>query len=763
MRDFGLNRTTLFVVTFVVNVSAAIAQAAPVDFNRDVRPILSNNCFFCHGPDKRERKAGLRLDTFDGATTDLGGHAAIVPGDPSKSRLLEMIHPDAEDDIMPPPESKKPPLTAADADLLRRWITEGGKYAGHWAFEPLSKVPPPQVDRVWPRNGIDQFILARFNRENIQPSPVADKETLLRRVSLDLVGLPPTPEQRRDFLADMRPDAWERLVDSLLESRHYGERWGRHWLDQARYADSHGYSIDGDRDMWPYRDWVIKALNDDMPFDQFTIEQLAGDLLPDATKMQRVASAFHRNTLINQEGGSDPEQFRVEAVMDRVNTTGAVWLGLTVGCAQCHSHKFDPISQREYYQLFAYFNSCTDKNNGGAIISVAEGEVFGEAPPPDPRPPKEKKGANKKKNKKKSGGQLMVMADLKEPRDTYLLVRGDFTRPDKEGGLLRPGVIKAMPPTLPETDTPTRLDLARWLVHKDNPLTPRVTVNRVWMRYFGRGIVETEEDFGTQGSYPTHPELLDWLARRFVENNWSMKKLHRLIVTSATYRQSSKARPDLKETDPRNLLWARQERLRLEGEILRDSALTASGLLHPKIGGPSVRPPQPDGVYAFTQNKKSWKAETGPDRYRRGLYTRFYRSAPYPLFSTFDAPDFQTVCTRRSRSNTPLQALTLANDPAFLELARALARRLATECDTLNARIERGFILTVNRRPEPGESRLLEDYARRQDKELAKDSKAAQALAGNAFEELSLPVSRAAALVCLARVLINTDNFITRE
>ncbi len=922
----------------------SLAPAQEVSFNRDIRPILSNKCFFCHGPDENKREADLRLDTREGALADHDGFSAVVPGNPDDSELLYRIAHDDPDELMPPPEAKKDPLTKSEIALLRRWIEQGAPYQDHWSFEPLAKTNPPAS---WIGNPIDHFVDASLARLDIKPSPAADPATLIRRISLDLTGLLPTPEETDAFVNDKRPDAWPRLVDRLLASPHYGERWGRHWLDQARYADSHGYSVDGGRDMWPYRDWVIKALNDDLPFDQFTVEQLAGDLLPNATKSQLIASAFHRNTLINQEGGSDREQFRVESVIDRVNTTGAVWLGLTVGCAQCHTHKFDPITHREYYQLFAFFNNTEDANSTGPTVEVKQYEVLGNAPKPpaqtksdsnqpakwlpvhydehrtssgaslkllkdnsllidksakpqeaydlsvatnletvaalrlrvlpDKSLPKNGPGTagngnfvltnlrvtidgkpvrlttafadheqpgfpasaiiNRDKNSgwaiNTGGGQkaqmnaeheaiflfekpvptkgkpltirmehdlndnylvgrftialsatappvpkgqepaatmprtgkLMVMRELAKPRPTFILTRGDFTRPDKEVGKLTPGVLSKVKPALPEpTSRRNRLDLAKWLVDPTNPLTSRVTVNRTWMRYFGRGLVETEEDFGTQGSPPSHPNLLDYLSRRFIEDGWSMKKLHRLIVTSKTYRRSSKARPDLAALDPRNLLLARQSRLRLDAEIIRDAALSASGLFSPVIGGPGVFPPQPAGIYAFTQNRKSWKTSSGPDRYRRAMYTVFYRSAPYPLLSTFDAPDFQTVCTHRVRSNTPLQALTIANDPAFLEIAQGLAARLLRDVPGgLEPRILRACQLTLCREPSREELAILTSYLRQQSEDFIQDETAARALLSDELLSSQVPPAEAAALVGLARALLNTDNFITRE
>ncbi len=817
----------LIVVGLALATTVRAQSTGEVRFNRDIRPILSNNCFYCHGPDPKHREADLRLDTSEGALA-----MAIVPGKPDESPLIERVSSLDPDALMPPPASKKAKLSTEQIATLRRWIEQGAKYEGHWAFLPLSSVQPPSVkNEAWVKTPIDRFILARLEQEGIAPSPEADAATLIRRLSLDLTGLLPSPEDVEAFRRELEQDrdaAYRALVERLLVSPHYGERWGRHWLDQARYADSSGYSIDSERAMWPYRDWVIQSLNDDLPFDQFTIEQLAGDLLPDATKRQVVATAFHRNTLVNEEGGTDPQQFRHEAVVDRVNTTAAVWLGLTVGCAQCHTHKFDPITHREYYELFAFFNNTTDVNNKGATVKVARGEMLGEKPQALPPPPEadpefakrqaewevtqqaalaEADGSSKPKidaklaeafqlpADKRNADQaklvrdafiaadprskaaktrrdqaaaktadLMVMKELDQPRETYIALRGDFLRPDKETGLLHPGGLHAVAPELPAEAGRTRLDLARWLVDPANPLTPRVTINRIWLRYFGRGLVETEEDFGTQGTPPTHPELLDWLSGEFIRRRWSLKEMHRLIVMSATYRQASRSRSDLAEKDPRNLLLARQERVRVEAEVVRDAALAASGLLDPTIGGPSVRPPQPDGVYAFTQTQKKWTADSGPSRYRRGMYTLFFRSAPYPLFTTFDAPDFSTVCTRRIRSNTPLQALTVANDEAFVEISQGLAARVLKELQDGDAdtRIRRAYILCLCRDPNSTELAALRGFFDRQLENLTADTERSMKLLSGDLQKFETPAD-AAAFVLVCRAILNTDAFITRE
>lgn len=704
-----------------------------VDFRRDVLPILSEKCFSCHGFDAESRQADLRLDTHAGAIGDDGG-GAVVPGEPDESELVSRITSNDPDVRMPPPESG-PALTDSQVTTLREWIAQGAEYQKHWSFEPPRDVSPPALAGV--DHPIDRFVQARLQKAGLQPSPRAAKETLLRRVSLDLTGLPPTVGEIDAFLKEAEADfevAFASVVDRLLDSPHYGERWGRWWLDQARYADSNGYSIDAPRQIWKFRDWVVDALNQDMAFDQFTIEQLAGDLLPDATQEQKVATGFHRNTQINQEGGIDKEQFRVDSIFDRVATTGTVWLGLTVGCAQCHDHKFDPISQKEYYQLFAFFNN-QDEPTLKVYSDVAESESLKQelqqvakeldaymAARADAYEQWESRLTDDEKQKmprsvrrilnldpaKRNASQqrtlfgievgkidseyqallqrhdkldgalkgvatTLVMQERKEPRKSTVLIKGDFTRPSDE---VLPDTLSVLHPFAAAGDYANRLDLARWMTSPDNPLTSRVIVNRVWQVYFGRGLVETENDFGTLGSLPTHPELLDWLALEMQKGGWSLKKLHRLIVTSRTYQQASDSREDLDRVDPNNYLLGRQQRLRLEAEIIRDVCLSVSGLLSPKLGGPPVYPPIPEGVMNRGQVKRSWKVSEGEDRYRRGLYTFVYRATPPPSLNVFDAPDGFSTCTRRSRSNTPLQALTLLNDGAFVEFATALEDRI---------------------------------------------------------------------------------------
>jgi mono/diheme cytochrome c family protein len=852
-------RTLLFAAVTVATIAANAGGEEvrrDVDFTRDVLPILTANCVQCHGPEKQEN--GLRLDS--GAATLRGGDSgpAVAPGKGADSRLMQAIL-GTSDNVSRMP-LKKSPLGESEVSAIRRWIDAGAKVPAaavaevknsqHWAFQPVVRpLPPPiQNSEFEIQNSIDAFVVRKLVDAGLAPSPHAERPTLIRRAALDLIGLPPSPDEVDAFVADERPDAYERVIDRLLASPHYGERWGRHWLDLARYADSNGYTRDFGRQIWKYREWVIDAINRNQPFDQFTIEQIAGDMLPDATEDQLVATGFHRNTLINEEGGTDQEQFRVEAVVDRVNTTGAVWLGLTVGCARCHTHKYDPITQVEYYQLFALLNNCDEptievptrlqrERNELARREEIRGQIKQlEAAVEQQRTeleaeqrkweasvtPQErarlpgpvqvaydmKLEARDEKNKQliedyfrqsEAARQAipalqqifelhevepkiattMILRERTEPRETFVHRRGDFLDrgPDVTGG-----VPTVLPPLRSQSNKASRLDFARWLVAADNPLTPRVTMNRDWQEFFGRGLVETEDDFGVQGTPPSHPKLLDWLAAEFtgsprsqgvgwavptisdavgtahpmlaastldlgpwtLDSAWNVKRMHRMIVTSSTYCQSSASRSDLASRDSQNKLLGRQSRLRLDAEIVRDAALTAAGLLTPTIGGASVFPPQPEGVFDFTQDPKPWIAASGGERYRRGMYTHFWRSSPYPMLLTFDAPGGNVSCTRRLRSNTPLQSLTLANDQAFYECAQALARRVLADAPANDfARAELAFRLCVSRPPTSAECQMLSH--------LVSDEKSA------ARGERDVAWTR------ICRVLLNLDETITRE
>lgn len=776
--------------------------ASAGSFNNQVKPLLSQHCFTCHGPDAKQRKGNLRLDIspHDGAMA--GERFAEVFGKDHQSSLIyQRITAHDQDDRMPPVE--KPGLSEKEIAILAAWLDEGAPYEKHWAFVAPEWPEIPAVEgHEWVKNDIDRFVVRRLQEEQIAPAPLASPETRLRRVYLDLVGLLPPLVAIEAFTANPSDALYEQIVDELLASPHFGERWGRHWLDAARYADSNGYSIDGPREIWPYRDWVIDAVNADKPFDDFVVEQLAGDLLPDATRAQQVATGFHRNTMINQEGGIDKEEFRIEGVVDRVNTTGAVFLGLTLGCAKCHDHKYDPVYQDEYYKLFAFYNNDDEVDLDlpteaqAARIAALKAEIAGIAPARDAyraeavqekletwlaaQPPDVVKNWGLKEQAAQKTAradwteeqerliqkrflqldetycefekqvqaiqqklpevpQTMVLRKRAEPRESHLFEQGDFTR-------LGEKVLPGTPAVLHPYDGPefgNRLDLARWIVDRENPLTARVTVNRYWQHLFGRGLVETENDFGYQGALPTHPELLDYLANRFIARGWSTKAAIREMVLSATYQQSSHYRDDLEVIDPQNYLLARQNRVRLDAEIIRDVTLTASGKLDTTIGGPGVYPPQPDGVMKLGQRNRPWDASQGGDRFRRGMYTFYWRATPHPALAVFDAPDAMVACTRRSRSNTPLQALTLLNDTAFVEQAEAFGARLATApMEQDEERIRHAVQLCLNRPPTDRELRILQ--------ELVVDAR--KQAGGEATE-----------WVQVARTLFNLDEFITRE
>ena len=634
----------------------------------------------------------------------------------------------------------------------------------------------PKVEQTeWPLNPIDHFVLSKLEEAGIEPSPEAGQTTLLRRVYFDLIGLPPTPGETDKFLDDQGKNAYSKIVDKLLSSKHYGERWGRHWLDLARYADSNGYSHDSPRTIWKYRDWVIDAYNKNLPFDQFIIEQIAGDMLPEATIDQRIATGFHRNTQINTEGGVDKEQFRIDSIFDRVATTGEVFFGLTFGCAQCHDHKFDPISQSEFFQLFAFLNQADEPRieapSAGELelikqynSKLSKLEIRLKELPENSLARKKLTGEiTKHKKTRPRVTTTLVMAQRKTPRASHRFVNGDFTRPAEQ---VKPGT-PAILHNLPDKKNSNRLDFAYWIASKNNPLLARVTVNRIWQHYFGIGIVETENDFGTQSLPPSHPKLLDWLATEFMRLGWNQKAIHKLIVTSATYRQSSNNRSELTRADPANKLLGKQSRLRLDAEILRDNALAASGLLSKKMGGPGVYPPQPQGCMNLGQSRRKWTASSGEDRYRRAVYTYRWRATPHPALNVFDTPDAFASCTRRIRSNTPLQALTLLNDPAFFEISQGFAERLIQEGgNTDETRIEMGFRLCLARKPSAHEVSVLKSFLNKQrtlytDIDTKTLTLVAQRTNGPVVPESDR--SEQAAWTMLARVLLNLDETITRE
>jgi hypothetical protein len=1064
-----LSISVLFLIAGCSGVLLAGAQSPAgvktINFGRDIRPILSDNCFACHGPDEQNQQAGLRLDTREGAFADRGGYQVIVPGRASESRLYQRISAKDESTRMPPAAFERQ-LTEKQIELIRLWIDQGAKWETHWAYVPPKRPELPNVkNQAWPRNPIDHFILSRLEREGLKPSPEADRTTLLRRLSFDLTGLPPTPGEVEVFLSDSSPDAYEKQVDRLLGSPHYGERMAMQWLDLARYADTHGYHIDSHRDMWHWRDWVIAAYNRNLPFDEFTTEQLAGDLLPSPTPPQKVATGFSRNHMINFEGGAIPEEYQTEYVVDRVETTSAVWMAMTMGCARCHDHKYDPIRQKDFYRFFAFFNGIPEKGLDG---QAGNAQPMEQLPSPEqnaqllrlkqeiaarekalpeaeldpllgewekarlmtlPLPPQQglvahyefdghlsdtsghyhhartvrgdvtfgpgvigkagefngetqlsfgniaafdstdafslafwfskagkdelavihkqdatqgrrgyelrfdesvpvgdlKRGShlyvnlihrwpddciqiktqtrirmgqaqhlvlNYDGSGKASGvrlfldgklvavevirdrltgsiqnsspleignkelanayrGQLddlriyrrqleaaeieqlslhnpirwmlssdtskftkeqrdarrerlreyfltfdapepyrntyaeltrlrkekleldkkvptsMVMHESEQPRETFLLIRGDYRN---HGEKVSTGVPSSLPP-LPGDAPANRLGLARWLLDPAHPLTARVAVNRYWQMYFGLGIVRTAEDFGSQGEVPVHPELLDWLATEFIRTSWDIKTMQRLLVTSATYRQSSRVSADLLERDPENRLLAHGPRFRLPAEMVRDNALFVSGLLNPQTGGPSVFPYQPKGLWEEMAFGDVFSAQTytpshGKDLYRRSMYTFWKRTVPPPSLATFDAPDREKCVARRAVTNTPLQALVLMNDPTYVEAARALAQRALIEAGGDSAkRIQFVFRQATGRKPTPVETQLLQDLAQKQLAIYRRDKAAAAKLlqVGEWASSDKLDGSELAAWTLVASSILNLDETITKE
>jgi mono/diheme cytochrome c family protein len=766
--------------------AGAQTPEAAVDFAQAILPIFNRQCVSCHGP--KTQKGSLRLDSKAELLRGGDSGKVVVPGDPVSSPLLLRLTTPDEDTRMP---LGKAPLSREQIDRIRRWIEQGtpGQDAApaaarsdHWSFQPIRRpdVPPVQ-NTAWVRNPIDHFILARLEQEGVAPAPEADRQTLLRRLSLDLIGLPPAPEEVAAFVADPRPDAYERLVDRLLASPHFGERFGNHWLDLARYGDSDGFEQDAQRlHAYRWRDWVIAAVNSDLPFDQFTIEQLAGDLLPQATPQQLLATGFHRNAPTNREGGIDKEEARVRTLVERVSTTGTVWLGLTVGCAECHSHKFDPLRQTEFYQLYAFFNDAVDEADlplTPTPAELAQYEVDKAAYAQRLQSlrdqlaraqPEQREGLERTLSRLQRRAPtppqpiLAVFGPAAKPRQTYVHKGGDYRQP---GAQVPPGTPAVLPPLSPRHGSgqpADRLDLARWLVDPAHPLPARVEANRLWQYLFGTGLVTPPDDFGTQGDPPAHPQLLDHLAWRLIDQGWSRKALVRHLVTSSTYRQASRHRPELESADPNNRWLARQNRFRLPAEIVRDVYLAAAGLLNRRIGGPGMRPEVPPGFADFAY-RFNWTADPAPERYRRGMYIFFQRNMVFPMLRTFDRSDSNLTCVRRERSNTPLQALTQLNDPEFVEAAAALGRRLVREAPaSQGARIERAFRLCYGR-PAAAHER---DYVARLWQEFAdhfrKHAQEAVELVG-AGDDLPAPRPDTAAWIAVARVLMNTDEFVTRE
>ncbi len=766
---------------------------AVVDFSRDVLPIISAKCYHCHGQDEGSRKAELRLDQRDEAVKLRDGTFAIKPSDPAHSTIMERVRSTDPDEVMPPPK-ESPALSAREIAILEKWVAQGAAYADHWSFIPPRKVAPPGGHAKDGNNPIDAFVHAKLAEEKLAPSAEAGKSVLIRRLALDLTGLPPSPEEVARFTST----PYEVAVDHFMAKPAYGERWARVWLDLARYADSAGYGSDPLRmNIWPYRDWVIKAFNENKPYDQFTIEQLAGDLLPNATREQKVATAFHRNTMTNTEGGTDDEEFRVAAVKDRAGVTMQVWMGLTMACAQCHSHKFDPISQKEYYEFFAIFNQTEDQDKPDETPTLALGTAeeaarlktleekvtalqkletlrkeaaeleksLAQKPIADENAAKQAATAltasiKSAQSQAAKARLLSVPVLLEKPKDkqreTRLLVKGNFLMPGD--------MVKAALPKAFHKDniagSMDRLHMAKWIVSRENPLTARVAVNRFWAQLFGSGLVETEEDFGTQGTLPSHPELLDWLAVEFMDQGWDMKALIKSIVMSQTYRQVSRASGTAAQNDPRNRWLSHYPRRRLDAEQVRDQALAVSGLLSTKLGGPSVFPPQPDGLWRAAFNgQRTWETSTGENRYRRGLYTFWRRTVPYPSMATFDAPSRENSTLRRLPTNTPLQAFVTLNDPAYVEMARALARRLMKEGGSSpESRIRFGLELCLSRPASEEQVPVLANLYRDELASYQADARAAKELASPVGNESAAEL---AAWTVVANILLNLDGMLT--
>ena len=730
---------TLLVLTFVLAFSRGALNAAdaPVDFAREILPVLSNKCFICHGPDSRKKDL-LRLDSFEGATRDLGGYRAINTSNPVKSEIIARIN--STDDSMPPEEAEKK-LTPAERKLIERWVLQGGGYTKHWAFVPPTKPTPPSQGHP-----IDAFVRSGFESKGVSFATEADKTILARRLALVLTGLPPEPNLLESYLKDKNKNAYERLVEEFLSDPRYGEHQARYWLDAVRYGDTHGLHLDNKRGIYPYRDWVVRALNKNLPLDQFIEWQLAGDLLPNPTMEQLVATGFVRMNPTTAEGGVIPAEFQAKNNFDRTETLGTVFLGMTMICSRCHTHKYDPIKQTEYYQLMAFFNSTAegplDGNkyeyapvikvppNQGAweaweafkakqnqLVNQAEklkseldkkwakagrDERFQTLAKPDQHLEKLQKEASdiakKITNAKAKFTTTLVAKELGKPRETKLLQRGEYNLPTGEA--LQPDVLKVMSP-FPKGAPRNRLGLAKWLTSSEQPVVTRVLVNRIWQRVYGEGLVRTPEDFGLQGQQPTHPELLDWLAVELQDSNWDLKHMLRLMVTSKTFRQSSALRDGV--DDPENKLWARGPRFRLDAEVLRDIALWASDLLDPHMGGEGVKPYQPAGLWKAlahpASNTKQYQQDKGRMVYRRSLYVYWKRTSPHPMMTLFDAPSRETSCVKRSRTNTPLQSLSLLNEIQRVEMARMLAERLLKQGSTDEERLNLLFTLLACREP----------------------------------------------------------------
>jgi hypothetical protein len=780
-------------------MAADAGTTALVDFDRDIRPLLSENCFTCHGPDGGKRQAGLRLDQKDSAFSPLeSGSTAIIPGNVDQSELVRRLISSDPDLVMPPPSEEKR-LTPAQIQLIRNWIDQGATWKAHWSFEAVHSPPVPELPNGESLHPIDAFVRARLAREGLQPAPEETRERLIRRVSLDLTGLPPSLEEVDAFVSDPSPDAFEKVVDRLLQSPHHGERLALIWLDLARYGDTSGYHNDSLRDMWLWREWVVQAFNANLPFDEFTIQQLAGDLLPNSSVQQRIASGFHRNVMTSDEGGLIDAEYRNLYVVDRVATTGVTWLGMTIACAQCHDHKYDPVTQRDFYQVYAFFNNVPENGKDGVrdrnpppFLQVSTTEQDSElarlnseytaadqqfqertkglsaeqitADPNLAELQKQLKDLKKKRDDfEKSIPSTMVMAELETPRETFMKVRGNY---DQDGEKVSAGVPAFLPQISPRSDGKplNRLDLARWLVSPDHPLTARVTMNRWWSMLFGTGLVRTLNDFGSQGERPSHPELLDWLAADLMRD-WDTRRALRQIVLSRTYRQTSRTTAELQARDSGNRLLARGPRQRLDAEIIRDNALAIAGVLNPVLGGRSIKPSQPDGTWEINEmSGYKYEKSMGADLYRRGLYVYWRRSTVYPSFVTLDAPTREFCVAQRAKTSTPLQSLVLMNDPVFVEAARAFAQRILNEGGSDDsARLRFAWRVTLARPPAAPEMQILERTLQQLQTTYRQNPAAAGRLisVGDLSRPAGMDDSELAAWTAFSNVLLNLNETIS--
>ena len=768
-----------------------------VGFNEHIRPILSDKCFACHGPDAAAREADLRLDTRQGATAERDDYdnPAVVPGEPGESALIQRIYHDDPEKVMPPPEANEAgsggkELTEREKALFEKWIEQGATWEKHWSYSRVERPDVPAVEKKqYVQNPLDHFIVARLEQKEKRPSELADRRTLIRRLSLDLTGLPPTPEEVEAFVHDERPDAYERLVDRLLASPHFGERMALLWLDLVRYAETDGYHSDLHRHIFPFRDYVIASFNENKPFDQFTREQIAGDLLPDPTREQLVATGFNRLNQATKEGGSQPEEYLTDYAVDRVRTVSNTWLASTVECAQCHDHKYDPFTQKDFFSMAAFFADVKERGlfrNENELppemalpskAQAAELRQIGRkveqlerqrSPSSAQVARAQLEAARKQRDEIESKVQKTLVTKSTQPRVVRVLGRGDWQ--DDDGEVVQPGVPEFLPKMEVEGRRADRLDLANWLVSRDNPLTARAFVNQLWDEFFGTGLSKNLGDFGAQGEWPTHPRLVDWLAAEFMESGWNVKHTIKLIVTSHTYRQTSKATDEQLAWDPQNRFLARQSRFRLKAEVIRDNALAISGLLNEKIGGPSVKPYQPEGYWRDIQTfgvkgpAAEWTPSKGEAQYRRGLYTYWKRSFLHPSMKAFDAPSRQLCIADRVETNTPLQALVLMNDPTFVEAARVFAHRAMQQGDAFEERLDWAFRRALAREAEAGEVAELSSLYEKQLARYEQDAEAAKKLINTGQYPVPEDVDavKLAAWTAVTRTILNLHETITR-